>query len=266
MQESIDPLRKELNLIQKIKTWFGSNSVIVLTMGKVGTLTICNSLEKIDINHVHPHSLIHSYPGTHFLKNVKLPFSKHIYYTYKTITKRIKIKIWKLLSSEIVIVTGIRDPFSRYISAFFEQAHYLNYDTNKNDIEDVIKKLDYHGDFNSTFNWFDKEINKVFGIDVFKFNFDKEKGYSVITKGKVKLFIYRLDKLNDLEAELKDFIGSEKFKLISHNILDNNLNYLKLKDAYKFKKIEINEVVKSEFMKHFYKKDELNNLLDKWTN
>ena len=264
MAKNNDPLRNQLNFLQKIKTWFGNKSVIVLTMGKVGTLSISNSLRKIGFNHVHPHSLIFSYPGTHFLKNIKLPINKHIYFIYKTFTKRIKVFFWKSLTKKIVIITGVRDPFSRYISAFFEQSHYLNFDTNKENYENTLLKLNRHGNFESTLEWFDKEINKTFGIDIYKHKFNKTEGYQIIKKKNIEIFIFRLDKLNNLENELRDFLANKKFRLHSHNILEDNLNYRKIKRSFKFNSCDFEKALSSNYMRHFFDKQDINELKKKW--
>lgn len=259
-----DPLRKELLFIEKVKTWFGRNSVIVLTMGKVGTLSICNSLDKIGFNHVHPHSLLYSYPGTHFLKNVRLSLVEHLYFTWKSIIKRLKVLVWKALSREIVIITGVRDPFSRYISAFFEQAHYLKFDTVSNTLDLVRKKLDHHGNFESTLVWFDKEIKDVFDINIYDYPFDRGEGYTVVQKGKVKIFIFRLDKLDSLEAQLGDFIDFSGFKLISHNITEDNPNYIKLKNEFKFDELTFDRVKHSPYLQYFYTQREIDVFKKKW--
>jgi hypothetical protein len=266
MIELISPLRKELNFLQKLRTWFGSKSVIVLTMGKVGTLSICNSLQKIDYKHVHPHSLVYSYPGTHFLKNIKLPFIKNLYFTFKTVLKKLKVYLWKAFTPEIVIITGVRDPFSRYISAFFEQSHYLNFDTVSNSMDMVKKKLHDHGNFESTLEWFEKEIKNVFGINIYDYNFDQNEGFSIIKKGKIKIFIYRLDKLDGLEEHLKVFLNSTGFKLISHNITENNLNYSKLKKEFKFNDVSFDKAKNSNYLNHFYSEQEICLLKNKWIN
>jgi hypothetical protein len=269
----MEKLREEHKFFTKLLSWFGGKGVIVFTMGKVGTLSIINSLDRLGIKHSHPHSLRVTRPGVHFIKDVPLSKLDIIFYLYKTIYKRIKVAIWKVYSKEIVIVTGVRDPFSRSISAFFEQSHYLKEDIDKlayNKVHQLFR--DYYL-LDSTISWFDKEIFKVFGIDVYKYDFDINKGFCVIKKGKVRLFIYRLDKLNTLEVELKRFLSLDDFELHNTNIRSNNPdeslkqnNYNKLKKQYKFSKMEFNNISRSKFMVHFFTKKEIEGLRKKWTN
>ena len=86
----------EHRFIDKLKVWFGANGIIVLTMGKVGTLTVCNSLEHAGFRSVHPHSLFFTRPGVHFI-DIALSPRQRLWYAYKTLTKRLKVALWRLL-------------------------------------------------------------------------------------------------------------------------------------------------------------------------
>ena len=88
----VENLRGQYGFFKKLRVWFGGRSVIVLTMGKVGTLTICNSLNRIGFQHVHPHSLYYTRPGVHFL-DIKLSPAQRLWYAYKTLMKRLKVRI-----------------------------------------------------------------------------------------------------------------------------------------------------------------------------
>ena len=258
-------LRKEHGFIDKFKVWFGNDSVIVFTMGKVGTLTICNSLDRVNIKHVHPHSLRYTQPGIHFLKNVNLSFLRKIFYFYKTISKRLKVNLWLGLSKEIIIITGVRDPFSRAISAFFEQSHYLGIDPDNMDYQKTYKEFLNYYDLEGTANWFDNEINETFNIDIYLEKFDREKGFQVINKGKVRMFIYRIDKLNSLEKELQLFIGNKKMVLESTNITNPSTNYTTLKSQYLYSTKEFESISKTRYLQHFYTSEEIGSLKKRWT-
>lgn len=259
-------LRKQYNIIQKIRVWFGGNSVVVYTMGKVGTLTICNSLNAISYRHVHPHSLRYTKPGVYFLK-LSLPVYKKIYFSVKTVLKRLKVVIWKSLKNEIIIISGVRDPYSRNVSAFFEQAHYFGgLDVGMN-LREVREEFDRLCDFFAPINWFDEEIYKVTGINVYDYSFNKDKGFVSIKKGKYKIFIYRLDKLNELGKELKKFIDSPSFEIVSTNFTADSLYSSiskKFASYYKYASNISNVYAESKYMKHFYTETEVENLKTRW--
>ena len=257
-------LREQYSFLKKLSVWFDKSSVIVLTMGKVGTLTICNSLDELKIKHVHPHSLRYTRPGVHFLKNVKMGLFKSSYYAYKTLTKRIKVFLWLSLSKEVTIITGVRDPFSRAISAFFEQSHYLGIDPKAMSYEEMYEAFEKHYDLEGGLLWFDNEIGKVFHIDIFKAPFNRDKGYQIVKQGKFKIFIYRIDYLDKLEEELKEFIANKHFKIASANETVASNNYIELKNNKKYSNNEFKSIEGSKYMKHFYTDKEVAELKDKW--
>jgi hypothetical protein len=260
----VPELKKEYNFKDKLSIWFDQKSFIVLTMGKVGTMTILNSLKRLGLRQVHVHSLRYTRPGVHFLKNVKLSFAQELFFYYKTITKRLKVRIWLLFIKEVTIISGVRDPFSRTISAFFEQCHHIGIDTEQAGCNVVYDSFEHYYDLEASLNWFDKEIKNVFSIDIFSTPFDKEKGYQVIQKGKYKLFIYRLDHLNNLEEELRMFIGNEDFKIETTGETLVNESYSQLKKEKRFTLNEFDKVMSSRYLNHFYTEEEIQLLKEKW--
>lgn len=257
-------LRRQLKLREKLSVWSDRKSIVVFTMGKVGTLTICNSLERIGIKHVHPHSLRYTRAGIHFLCNVRYNIFQNVYYCFKTFTKRIKVVLWRAFKKKIAIITGVRDPFSRSISAYFEQAHYLSEEPSKMLYEEVKESFDRHYNLDGAIDWFEEEIEKVFGIDVYSHSFDTGKGYQVIEKGKYRIFVYRIDFLNQLEEELRAFVGDPAFTLENENITTPSDNYQRLKREIRFSEEEFERMTQSKYMKHFYSADEVSVLRDKW--
>ena len=259
-------LREEYGLFDKIRVWFGVKSVVVYTMGKVGTLTICNSLERIGVRHVHPHSLRYTRPGIHFLK-IQLSVIQKIKYGIMTLLKRLKVAVWKILKRDIVIVTGVRDPYTRNISSFFEQIHYLGGLDKNLSIEDVKHLFESVCEFDAPLNWFDSEIFHVTGVNIFEYPFDKERGYAVIKKGKYKIFIYRLDRLDGLKDQLSEFIGYKNFTIESTNISEKGeysdlMN--KFKVEYKYSDVISKKYSQSRFMRHFFSNEEIRSFAMRW--
>jgi len=263
----MNALREEYGLFDKIKVWFGVKSVVVYTMGKVGTLTICNSLERAGFRHVHPHSLRYTKPGVHFLK-VKLSGSQKVKYGVMTFLKRMKVAIWKILKRDIVIITGVRDPYTRNISAFFEQIHYLGGIKKGSSMEDVKRLYDSVCEFDASLYWFDDEMLAVTGIDVFDYPFDKGLGYAVIEKGKYRILIYRLDKLDGLKGQISEFIGCDKFTIESTNFTEKG-EYSdlmkKFKAEYKYSDVASRKYSQSKFMRHFFSGEEIRLFAMRWS-
>lgn len=261
-----DNLRGQYGFFKKLRVWFGGRSVIVLTMGKVGTLTICNSLDRIGFRHVHPHSLYHTRPGVHFL-DIHLTPAQRVWYAYKTFTKRLKVRIWSALSSEIILITGARDPFSRAISAYFEQSHYFGGIPDHWGFDEIREDFTKRAFVDATANWFDKEIKRFSGIDVVGSDFPKELGYKSYRHGKLRLFVYRIDRLNDLGPQIGAFLGMPEFAIFPVNETSDSQNAAKYADftrRYKFDCATAKKLAATAYVKTFYSDAEIAALLARW--
>lgn len=259
-------LRGQYSLLKKLRVWFGARSVIVLTMGKVGTLTICNSLDRIGVGHVHPHSLYHTRPGVHFL-HIQLTLAQRCWYFYKTLTKRLKVKLWSALTREIIIITGVRDPFSRSISAYFEQSHYFGGVPNHWGFDEIRQDFEKRALLDATTTWFDKEIKRFSGIDVIGSDFPKDKGFKSYQNGKVRLFVYRIDRLNDLGTQIGAFLHMPDFAVCSANETINSQSAEKYKafvESYKFDRATAEKIADSAYLKTFYTESEIAAMLTRW--
>lgn len=183
---------------------------------------------------------------------------------------------------EIRIITGVREPVERVISArwqimrnpssYDDELVSTVVDDNYDAFCDVPTcKRKYRDCFMFQYadvkNWFDDQIKAVFGIDVFAYPFDKEKGYSIIRKGNISIFCYRLDKLNFLENEIGEFTGVKDFSLKKDNMAADKAYYYAYKGYQKEVKIKkefFEQLMQSEAVTHFYTEEECENMCRKW--
>lgn len=244
-------------------------SIILCGIHKTGNITLENSFNKI-------------------IRNDNFEFAMHLMYfnadTFKYMLELLK----KFNKNEIRIISGIREPIERIISQKW-QSSYLPYRNNDTCIPTLID--DRYENFvnnlmlseeknNNNFNcadcfysdivyWYKDQIEKVFGIDVFKYPFDKEKGYTILKANNISIFIYRLDKLSNLEKEIGEFIGDNSFRIMKANEASKK-GYVFAYDEYfkhvKIKKSFFDMLVNSKGMTHFYTKEECDRYRNKWEN
>ncbi|MFD2656634.1 putative capsular polysaccharide synthesis family protein [Gracilibacillus thailandensis] len=235
-----------------------SSGVIIYQMGKVGSTSISFSLGKKV-----PH--IHSFGPDITNYFFKRPVKKRNYINY--LIKKVILFFFKL-KKEPKIITLVRDPLSRNVSAFF---HYLE-ETNKHEYENLIID-EYMSLFNKRMPhdtpliWFQNELEKYFNIDVYGYEFDKEKGWNIIQKGKVKVLILQMEKLNENEDVIAEFLNKPDFKLVRANTASNK-NYIETYNEFKSKfkpnKQLIDILYNSKYMEHFYTNAERNIFVKKW--
>lgn len=104
-------------------------------------------------------------------------------------------------------------------------------------------------------------------LDISKYEFDKEKGYSIIKEGNVEVFVYQLEKLNDIVVEFSQWVGEPITEWDKSNIGEDKWIGKVYKQAQK-------ELIMSEdyfefcynqsFVKHFYSDEDILKFKRKW--
>lgn len=242
--------------------------------GKVGSSTIyaSSSLELI-----HMHSLAAMYAGS----------ENEVY----------KKMLFDIKKKPIKIITGVREPISRDLSAFFQDSErniyplflgssvvltsYADYYRVpkwksgqvymwENNLQTSFEKICQimtanHAD---EFSWFDYEIKALFDIDIFEYPFDKERGYTVIEKDNIQIFVYKCEKLSELEKEIGEFIGDKDFKLTNSNVGAKKVysyTYKAFKEDVQIDRAYFDYYYENpKWLSHFYTESEIAGFRKKW--
>ncbi len=124
------------------------------------------------------------------------------------------------------------------------------------------------GGENAEFEWFDWEMKEVFGIDVFAYTFDAEKGYTLIKEGNIELLLMKMEKLSELENVIGEFLGIEQFKIENRNVLGEKPYRFAMKaykERFSLTEERLSEIYfKNEKVRHFYSETERKAFYDKW--
>ena len=185
--------------------------------GKVGSLSICCMLQNIGVPICHFHSII--YP-------------EHIF--GKALEQSWNDVVSSFQTRKIKIITAVREPLARDYSAFWEAfgqgmfpiGWYISaFQSSGGDFQKMYQtfiKIVLSDDLPrmrkengkeipdfwiDEFHWFDEQILNLFHIDIYAYPFDRERGFGIIHADNADIFIYKMEKLNELEAELSRFVG-----------------------------------------------------------
>lgn len=256
------------------------DTILILQPGKVGSRSIWNSIKNRSL---HLHSIVIPYGCAEFSK------------------RELNYYINRLTSKKLKIICGIREPISRDFSAFFQnsECELWPFSTLSNNVfwwygdffntinaltSCELKKRNMKWIFNfedtlirlqklivekklDEFSWFDYEIKSVFGIDVFKHPFNKDKGYTIIKENNTELLLYKLENLSTLENVIAEFIGNKNYTL--DNINENN------DKIYSYIYRQLKEIVPIDFhyyeyyykenrIRHFYTEEEIHSYKQYW--
>jgi hypothetical protein len=248
--------------------------IVIYQMGKVGSTSILRSLRRIDLKRpvFHVHTL-----NEDELKNMKKRYDSrkialgHNYYAGQLIKELIFRKNY---NEKWKFITLVREPIARNISAFFQNIDlYINWSLKKGEFEEkeVIELIErFLNNFQHEFplHWFDIEIQKNLGIDVYKKPFPIEKGYQIYSTDTVDLLLMRCEDINKHAIyALSDLLGLNEFEMRSANIGSQK----EYKETYaQFKKMitlpveYVEHMYSSQLVKHFYSSGEIQVLREKW--
>lgn len=262
------------------------NPIIVYQPGKVGSKTLEATLKFYQTPVVRCHGILFSseYDGVVGLK--------------QNITNLLKTR------NKIKMITLVRDPIAKDIGHFFQkiseeesdvgwyvkgimeedfQTSFLNYlsivtpfdftvNQNKKRFEKcMICHIDYIG-YKSRkgafWGWYEEEMKNNLGIDILQCNFDKENGYGILECGNVELLILKLEKINNLQNILGEFVGVNGLELVSTNqAMEKSYKYAykQFCDEVRIPRRYIEFCYKeNEYIEHFYNETERQEFYEKW--
>lgn len=169
------------------------------------------------------------------------------------------------------IITLVREPIARNISAFFENLIIFQENgiaLSPQSTRDLIGKFQHAYPHQIPLKWFDTEFEPATGIDIYQFPFPIEKRQCSIEHNSHRVLVLRSDLPNPEKATAIE----HAFKLPQLSIPQKNtaqnkpyadsyqkfLQTIQLPDAY------IEEMLNSKYCKHFFSKDERSQISDRW--
>lgn len=177
------------------------------------------------------------------------------------------------------IVTLVREPVARLVSLFFQtgervQERFLDHDGNYR-LDEIAKHLTNKiAHMTSRANsreeeWFEREILRPTGIDVFKHDFDHEAGYRTVHHNRIGLLAIRLEDLNRCFSDAATgFLNlSSPVTLRTANSADQKdyaFDYREVRKRLRFPEALLREIYSDKFVQHFYSDEMIERFVNKW--
>ncbi len=168
------------------------------------------------------------------------------------------------------IITGVREPISRWISDVFENIHtrYKFLKNNDNDIN-IEKTIQYIKD---TINeepqekWFNDELLTTFGVNVFDTPFNGNS--QIIHYNKIDILIYKFENMQKhLPSTIKEFLNLKDFDLATANETSQKSTadaYKEVKQQLAFEVSFLDKFYKKRVIGHFYSDEEIKGFKEQW--
>ena len=257
-------------------------------MGKVGSSTVQASLEKLSLDHpvYHVHFLNPERVGEIERQRRKY-FNTDRYgllrrpWLYEFLYEEIRSKRhhWKLISL-------VREPIARNVSTFFENLDVTEKVPGKRYVVrsdyygiDIVVDIDNLDELIGLFferlvherplRYFDDEIEAVFGIDIFEYQFPRDAGYRIYRTDNADLLLIRLEDLDRCAAKaFSEFLGIDGFSLVQTNVASDKVYaplYTAFKNGIRFPDDYIARMYDSRYARYFYSDAEIGVFRGKWS-
>ncbi len=241
--------------------------VLILTMAKVGSSSIYQSLKKqSNIPCFH----IHSLNKEEEIQAKAICKEKGVYPGSRS---PIFILHEQLLEKQrpYKVISLVRNPIERNISAFFE-AFEIHMGISAHRFKGTLQEIEdaFHEKLNHSYckDWFDTQFIDGVGLNIYAFDFPKVQGYKSIKSNQTNVLVLKSDLDDNLKANLVgDFCGIKNFTIKNVNITDAKKEahlYAEFKSYIRFSKPYLESQLESKYMNHFFTEDEKAVIYRKW--
>ncbi len=250
--------------------WKTEDPILIYQMGKVGS----SALEKSIPESIHIHDLM-STSADSLISPIRAKVRKPHSELLKRIIKKHTSSLLLKSKKKVKIISMVREPIGRNISMYFQALPFWL--SHKYLIDDSVVREEKQGllaetyleclNHNYPLEWFDKEIKKLTGIDVFQTPFDSELGYQQYQNSNFELLVIRLDKLESNQKVIEEFIGqpltltkgNQASKKWYQPLIADFKETLSLTPNY------LDEMLGSKLATHFYSHIEIEQLRQKYS-
>lgn len=251
--------------------------VLVYQMGKVGSTSVTEALAQTPLRHrvLAVHFLSDDLPA--HIRMLRAagedPVPYHFY-----VSQALQAILARNPGTPVKLISLVRDPIAIVVSDLFQNPQLYPEaclpGTATIDPHRATRYLDVAlrrpEAFRYVFEWLDREIKAVFGIDVFAEPFDLAQGFGRYRAGPVELLLLRLEDLGAHGAEaLADFLGLGtplEIRLANARATTADAaDYARLKRILKLDPALCRTIYDSRFVRQFYGAEQVAAFMATWT-
>ncbi len=255
-------------IFKQLQLYFSNEKpVLVFSMGKVGSLSIYYLIKnhlKIPVFH------IHSLDEAEQKMYDKQCFEKGILPGSRSTIPMINRLILKR-NRPFRIITLVRNPVERNISAFFEAFEFYvgvkaeNYiGTIENLVQIYHKKMAHQ----YPIDWFENYFFKQTGINIYDFSYSKQQKFLTITSSNIDILLLDTELLDaEKEKQIEKFLGLKNLKIDRKNVRENTSAadlYKKFKKNILLEKFYLDSLLNTNYFNHFFDKNEMQKTERRW--
>jgi hypothetical protein len=242
--------------------------LLLYQMGKVGSTALAETLLECGKWVLHVHSLNAATLGGDLRGGIKANETP----APSTVDGFVLARILPKLVDELRVITLIRDPVARDLSEFFQslsQTEAGNRLLAAGDYAAIRAEYLVNNTLDYTLGWFDFELSRFLGIDIYALPFDPEKGTAVYRKSNINLILLK----SEIDTQAKALALSRWLEIDSLSIQSSNVSkdktygdvYRRLVTEVQLPNWLVEKATDSRFTRHFYSEQERNAMVLRWT-
>ena len=248
--------------------------IFTFQMGKVGSTSVFFAIQKF----------LEESDGTHSFIRGNIGLCENSKYILASCHRGSELKgfygsiiLWRArLGLPLSVICPIREPIARDVSAFFNVycplVPGLLENADLGELEELFlsdsRPADEFDGHPFALNWFDKHLNPLTRIDVYKKPFPIDRKWQTYSRGSIRVLIYRIDlKRSEQKKQISRFLGIELDEFRPQNVTKNKNyaeHYSQFRESVKLPEQYIRLVHGSRFARHFWSSVELKATADKW--
>ncbi|MCI4645881.1 MAG: putative capsular polysaccharide synthesis family protein [Hyphomonadaceae bacterium] len=241
--------------------------LLIHQMGRVGSTSIYNAVKDLpEYRTYHTHILnrqkLHQYVTRR--RNGRLKMPNHVYDSFEVISTVLG------LEPKIKIISLVREPMARNVSAFFNNLDSFGFRSKaaREDAkaEELLERFAAY-DHKIPVHWFSEEIRDVFGFTIFNTPFSHEKKRLVIQKDGISVLVLRVEDSDEEKcAAICDFLEVDTVTFTEDNVGSGKFGpeYEKFKHLFNPSQKLVDSVLNSRLVSHFYTDEEIQGMRRKW--
>jgi Putative capsular polysaccharide synthesis protein len=232
--------------------------ILIYQMGKVGSSTVYAALDDqalpVPVEHVH---LLANHDAIEAAIRATYPDPST---TLEQLDRgrRVRESIDRQPDVRWNVITLVRDPVVRNVSAFFQSLHELVPEARDGDVPLSVLGTAFTEKFgqNAPLKWFQEQLTPVFGIDPYATPFPHAQGFQILEGERARLLILRNEDLTDcLATALQAFLGIKIRDIPDAN--ESGVKWYgpmqkKLLTEFQFPPEYLDTMYSSEYAQHFY--------------
>jgi hypothetical protein len=243
----------------------GEIPVLVFQVGKVGSSTVYYSLKAAGIACEHVHRIA---PGG-IARVADERRRKGLPIKDERVGLALNDRI-RRSDGKVRIVTMVREPVSRNISAFFQNLadYYGETPLEAISVDDAIRRFMEEYPHHVILNWFDVEFEPVTGISIFDHPFPTGTQSMIVSEGRFEILVLRVEAPDDVKKEaLERFLHLDNLELVRANVggikdyarlYENFRRHISLPAEY------LDRMLDSKYARHFYTPEEITKIRALW--